>query len=65
VVEMNTARTYTLDKLSEEYKQANLKPKTKEEEYFLLNASHPIWRVLFPHGMIVVGFIIGLLGGIE
>lgn len=57
--------TYTLDTLSEAYKQADLKPKQHEEEYFLVNETHPIWKVLFPVGMFIVGAIICLLGGIE
>jgi hypothetical protein len=52
----------TLEELSEAYKQADLKPKPKEEDYFLLNDKHPIWRVLFPLGMFILGMIIYWVG---
>lgn len=59
---MNTLQTYNLETLSEAYNQAELKPKQKEEEYFLLNSNHPIWKVLFPLGMIVIGWIVYWIG---
>jgi hypothetical protein len=62
---MNALPNYTLDTLSEAYTQAELKPKQKEEEYFLLNDKHPIWRFLFPLIMLIVGFIVCWVGGYE
>ncbi len=59
---MNALQTYNLETLSEAYNQAELKPKQKEEEYFLLDHKHPIWRFLFPTFMIILGAIVYWIG---
>lgn len=62
---MNALQTYNLETLSEAYNQAELKPKQKEEEYFLLNEKHPIWGFLFPTFMIILGAIVYWIGDLS